>query len=211
MDRTEYKVVTGGKPATLVTDVEGLELATKTSRASHPWSDVRKAVRRGTDTLVITLAEGMPLWLAFGTTAEREAVFALADGAAATAPPREPARSHSSRAKDVLLLTVPEVPGRVITATAGLVTAQSVMSRNALSDVGSGMKSVFGGALKGAERSVEAAIDSARHDLAVAALNLGSDCVIGVTVSAAAVGENGAHVIVVMAGTAVKTVPRQEQ
>jgi uncharacterized protein YbjQ (UPF0145 family) len=103
------------------------------------------------------------------------------------------------------LLSIHEVPGRVLTDALGLVTAQCVMSRGAFSDAGSDLKSIFGGNLAGMEKAISNAITSVRADLVREARALGADAVLGVTVSLASVADKAEAVLA--SGTAVRTAP----
>lgn len=152
----------------------------------------------------MTFAQDRPLQVAFAVHAERERFLGMAEGGIAVAPPVEARTVANAPGDGVPLLTVSFVPGREVVAVAGLVTAQSVMSRDLFSDAGSDLKSTIGGSLKGMERAVAAAVASARRDLAACAMSLGGDSVIGVTVSIAGVGDKAQAIL--LSGTAVRTV-----
>jgi uncharacterized protein YbjQ (UPF0145 family) len=99
------------------------------------------------------------------------------------------------------MTTTPELPGARVGEVLGLVSGSCVMSRNVFSDLGSNMKSAFGGTLGGIETVIENARVEAQTRLDQAARALGADAIIGVDMSVQTVADKAQ--LVMLCGTAV--------
>lgn len=106
---------------------------------------------------------------------------------------------------EIPLLTVPTVPGRSIVEVFGLLMASAVMSRDSLSDFGSDVASFGGGPLRGIERAINVAAQTARQRLFVQAFAVGADCIIGLNVGLETVSDKAQAIF--MTGTGVRTAP----
>jgi uncharacterized protein YbjQ (UPF0145 family) len=115
------------------------------------------------------------------TLNDREPFFELAEIAMSAAVITDaPARPHVESARSHFSQSQSYPDGEVI-GVGGVVTAHSVMSRDVFSDVGS-TSGLGMWPLKGMERAMGAAIAAVRRDLSAAAVELGCDRGLGVTV-----------------------------
>lgn len=134
--------------------------------------------------------------------ADAEATAAAAkEAAVAEERARQIGEARTAASQRMLMTTTHDVPGRDIADVITVVSGACVMSRNAISDVGSNMSSVFGGTLGGIEKAVEAARQTAMMRLEEAARIYDADAVIAIDTSVQTVSDKAQ--LVMLTGTAV--------
>jgi len=106
--------------------------------------------------------------------------------------------------QDVLVVTSNEIPGCRIDAVYGEVFGTTVRSRNAVSAMGAGLKSMFGGELKGMTKAVVASRMEATERMIGEARNRGANAVIATRFDATELGEGWSELCAY--GTAVKVI-----
>ena len=102
----------------------------------------------------------------------------------------------------MLIVTTPTVPGREIEEVLGLVSANSVRSRNVGRDILAGLKSLAGGEIYAYTKLMTDTRVQVRERLEEQAERLGADAIVGTLMMSSDVGQNMAEVY--MYGTAVK-------
>ena len=203
----DFQVFMGGDRLALQVSPESISFGPDSSAGEVKWDQVLELAHPNPASVSLTLEDGKRLQFAFVSRSERDRFSALAN----TAPGAGEQRARvvpASRAPEVALLTIGHVPGRQIVEVRGMVTSHAVFSRNVISDMGSDLKSVVGGNLKGMERAVADAMAAARRDLAAAARAAQADTVIGVGVAVAGFGDKAETVV--LSGTAVRTSPVEQ-
>nr|WP_240457547.1 heavy metal-binding domain-containing protein [Vibrio neptunius] len=107
-----------------------------------------------------------------------------------------------SRGKIVILTTTESVPNREIEDILGVVNGNVVQTKHVGRDMMAGLKSVFGGELKGYTEMLSEARDTAIERLTSEATDLGADAVVGIRFSTSSIMEGSSELMVF--GTAVK-------
>ncbi len=102
----------------------------------------------------------------------------------------------------MLTVTTSTVPNREITEVLGLVSANSVRSRNVGRDILAGIKSLFGGEIHAYKRLMRETREQVLAELESAATDLGADAIVAVRIESADISQNMAEVYIY--GTAVK-------
>ncbi|MFI0444902.1 YbjQ family protein [Actinomadura sp. 6N118] len=102
----------------------------------------------------------------------------------------------------MLISTMNDLPGYEITEVVGEVFGLTVRSRHVGSQVGAGLKSAFGGELKGMTKMLEQARVEAQNRLTEAARDLGADAILAMRFDANDLGGMGQEMCAY--GTAVK-------
>lgn len=102
----------------------------------------------------------------------------------------------------MLISTMNDLPGYEITEVVGEVFGLTVRSRHFGSQVGAGLKSVFGGELKGMTKMLEETRVEAQNRLIEAARDLGADAILAMRFDANDLGGMGQEMCAY--GTAVK-------
>lgn len=102
----------------------------------------------------------------------------------------------------MLMTTSDSVPGREITETLGLVTANSVRARNIGRDILAGLKNITGGQIGAYRQLLVESREEAIERLMSEAEALGADAIVALRLSTAAVMQGAAEILVY--GTAVK-------
>lgn len=102
----------------------------------------------------------------------------------------------------MLIVTTPTVPNREIAEVYGLVSANSVRSRNVGRDILAGIKSLFGGEIHAYKRLMRETREQVLADLIAEAESLGADAIVMTRMASSDIGQNLAEVY--MYGTAVK-------
>lgn len=100
------------------------------------------------------------------------------------------------------VVTTETVPNREIAEVLGLVSANSVRSRNVGRDILAGVKSLFGGEIHAYTRLMSETREQVLEKLEAAAEALGADAIVCTRMMSSDVGQNMAEVY--MYGTAVK-------
>ena len=102
----------------------------------------------------------------------------------------------------MLIVTTESVPNREIHEVLGLVSANSVRSRNVGRDILAGIKSLFGGEIHAYTRLMTETREQVLEKLEASAESLGADAIVGMRIMSSDIGQNMAEVY--MYGTAVK-------
>jgi uncharacterized protein YbjQ (UPF0145 family) len=103
----------------------------------------------------------------------------------------------------MLIVTTETINGKNIQHI-GMVTGNTVRSKNAVKDFGAGMKSIVGGELKSYTKMLSEARQEATDRMAQAAQAMGADAVVNVRFSSSAIVQGAAEIVAT--GTAVKFV-----
>lgn len=102
----------------------------------------------------------------------------------------------------MLISTIDQVPGKVITQVLGLVSGSVVTSKHLGKDFMASMKTIVGGEIKGYTEMLEDARRIAMERLNENAVAMGADAVVGIRFTSSSVMQSAAEVTVY--GTAVK-------
>ena len=102
----------------------------------------------------------------------------------------------------MLIVTTETVPNREVHEVLGLVSANSVRSRNVGRDILAGIKSLFGGEIHAYTRLMTETREQVLEKLEASAESLGADAIVGMRIMSSDIGQNMAEVY--MYGTAVK-------
>ena len=101
----------------------------------------------------------------------------------------------------MLLVTTEEITGKKCIQL-GMVTGNTVQSKNFVKDFGAGMKSIVGGELVSYTKMLTEARNTAVIRMAEAAEQLGADAVVGIRFSSSTIMQGAAEILA--SGTAVK-------
>ncbi len=102
----------------------------------------------------------------------------------------------------MLVVTTPTVPNREIYEVLGIVSANSVRSRNVGRDIVAGLKSLIGGEVHTYTRLMTETREQVLEKLEASAERMGADAIVGARMMTSDIGQNMAEVY--MYGTAVK-------
>ena len=106
----------------------------------------------------------------------------------------------------MILTNIESVPGMTITAQYGLVTGSTVRAKNAIKDIGAGLKNMVGGELKSYTELLTEARKEAISRMEQQAMKMGANAVINVRFATSSVTVGAAEVYAY--GTAVKVEPK---
>ena len=102
----------------------------------------------------------------------------------------------------MITCTTEHVPGREIAEVIGLVTGNTVRSKNVGKDIGAGLKSLAGGELKSYTSMLSEARAESLERMTKAAQDVGADAVVMLRFTTSAITEGAAELLAY--GTAVK-------
>jgi uncharacterized protein YbjQ (UPF0145 family) len=105
-------------------------------------------------------------------------------------------------AKNILVSTTDQIYGREITANLGIARGGTVRAKNAISDIGAGIKNVVGGELKAYTQLMADAREQAIQRMQIDAVMMEADAVVGVNFSTSMIDVGAAEISAF--GTAVK-------
>lgn len=103
----------------------------------------------------------------------------------------------------MLVVTTETISGKNIQQL-GMVTGNTVRSKNFVKDFGAGMKSIIGGELVSYTKMLAEARDIATQRMVEVAASMGADAIVNVRFSSSAIVQGAAEIVV--SGTAVKFV-----
>ena len=86
-------------------------------------------------------------------------------------------------AKNILVSTTDQIYGREITANLGIARGGTVRAKNAISDIGAGIKNVVGGEMKAYTQLMADAREQALQRMQIDAVMMGANAVVGVNFS----------------------------
>ena len=112
---------------------------------------------------------------------------------------------ESPAAPDLPCSTTPEIPGREIVTSRGIVCGEAILGANILRDIVAGVTDIVGGRSGVYESKIKEARSIALQDMAGEAEALGADAVVGVDIDYETVG--GTMMMVTASGTAVVLKP----
>lgn len=134
--------------------------------------------------------------------AAAEAERARVEQARATELKLELESKSEELAKGVAISTTSEIVGRDIISHIGIARGGTVRAKNAISDIGAGIKNMVGGELKGYTQLLADAREQAIHRMQVDAVLMGANAVIGVNFSTSMIDVGAAEISAF--GTAVR-------
>jgi uncharacterized protein YbjQ (UPF0145 family) len=102
----------------------------------------------------------------------------------------------------VMVSTTPEIPGRTLKESAGVVFGEVILGTNVLKDIKANVSDVFGARSGGYESDMKKARQAAMEDLINEARNLGANGIVGVAVGFESIS-TGNMMMVSASGTAV--------
>lgn len=105
----------------------------------------------------------------------------------------------------MLMVTTNDIPGWQIQRVCGEVFGLTVRSRNAFSQMGAGMKSMFGGELAGMTKQLTESRNEAMNRLMDAAKSRGGNAIVGMRFDTSELGTTWTEICAY--GTAVQAVP----
>lgn len=105
-------------------------------------------------------------------------------------------------AKEIIITTAFEVPGRKIVKVLGIVRGNTVRARNIGRDIGAGFKSLIGGEVKTYTGMTAQSRDEAFNRMINDAIAMGADAIIGFNFSTSMVMQGASEMLAY--GTAVK-------
>jgi uncharacterized protein YbjQ (UPF0145 family) len=108
----------------------------------------------------------------------------------------------------VLIVTTNDIPGWEIQRTCGEVFGVTVRSRNAFSQMGAGIKSMFGGELQGMTKNLIESRNEAMNRLMNEARSRGGNAIVGMRFDTTDLGDVWTEICAY--GTAVQAVPVSE-
>ena len=100
--------------------------------------------------------------------------------------------------------TTPELPGRQIARTLGVVSGEAIIGAHIFRDLFAGITNIIGGRAGGYEKALRQARDIAMSEMADEARGLGADAIVGVDLDYETLGVDNGMLMVTAAGTAVK-------
>jgi uncharacterized protein YbjQ (UPF0145 family) len=110
-------------------------------------------------------------------------------------------RNADELAKGVVISTTSEISGREITAHVGIARGGTVRAKNAISDIGAGIKNMVGGELTAYTKLLADAREQAIHRMKIDAVLMGANAVVGVNFSTSMIDVGAAEIAAF--GTAV--------
>lgn len=105
-------------------------------------------------------------------------------------------------AKEVIISTTEEIPGRKIVAVLGVVKGNTVRTRNLGVDIGAGLKNLVGGEVKNYTAMMTQSREEAFNRMINQAAEMGADAVVGVRFMTAMILQGASEMLAY--GTAVK-------
>ncbi len=112
-------------------------------------------------------------------------------------------RTHRAHYRTAMMIsTMNDLPGYEVTEVLGEVFGLTVRSRNAFSQLGSGIKSVFGGELKGMTQALTDSRHQVIERMVEEASAKGADCILAMRFDTSEMGSNWTEICAY--GTAVK-------
>lgn len=100
--------------------------------------------------------------------------------------------------------TMPEIPGRQIGATLGIVSGEAIIGAHIFRDMFAGIHNIIGGRAGGYEKALREARDIALKEMTDEARSLGADAIVAVDLDYETLGVDNGMLMVTAAGTAVK-------
>ena len=102
----------------------------------------------------------------------------------------------------MILTTTPDVHGRQVYRTLGIVRGNTIRAKNVFRDIGAGLKSLIGGELKDYTKMLTDAREQALERMISEAEELGADAIVNIRFASADIMGSAAEILAY--GTAVK-------
>jgi len=109
---------------------------------------------------------------------------------------------RNNMAKEIIVTTGNEIPGRQVKQVLGVVRGSTVRARNVGRDIAAGLKNIVGGEIKTYTQMADNARDEAFNRMVNNAVELGADAVIGMRFSTSMILAGASEMVAF--GTAVK-------
>lgn len=106
----------------------------------------------------------------------------------------------------MICATTPNLPGRTIAYTMGIVCGEAIMGANVFRDIAASITDVLGGRSGAYEKNLKQGRAIALQDMMTEARELGADAIVGVDIDYETVGNS--MLMVSVSGTAVKLEPQ---
>src|SRR5260221_8850416 len=104
-------------------------------------------------------------------------------------PQQQPGQFQQPYQQNFLTVTTNDVPGFRIDAVYGEVFGLTVRSRNAFSQMGAGLKSMFGGELKGMTKALVDSRNEVMQRMIQEAINRGANAIVGMRFDTSEMGD----------------------
>ena len=104
----------------------------------------------------------------------------------------------------MITTTTPELPGRQIASTLGVVSGEAIIGAHIFRDMFAGIHNIIGGRAGGYEKALRDARNIAIQEMELEARSLGADAVVGVDIDYETLGVENGMLMVTACGTAVK-------
>ena len=104
------------------------------------------------------------------------------------------AKHFDQRVQGILLSTTDHIHGHKILTHLGIARGGTVRAKNAISDVGAGIKNIVGGELKAYTKLLAHAREEAIYRMKLDATNIGADAIIGVNFSTSMIDIGAAEI-----------------
>ncbi|MCM8531886.1 MAG: YbjQ family protein [Lentisphaeraceae bacterium] len=102
----------------------------------------------------------------------------------------------------MLIVSTPNIPGREISQTLGLVSGNMVKSKHVGRDIMAGLKTLIGGEIAGYTEMLTEAREEAQKRMIQEAMSLGGDAIVNVRFTTSAIAQGMSELLAY--GTAVK-------
>ena len=102
----------------------------------------------------------------------------------------------------MILVTTPDVPGKQIYQTLGMVLGNTIRTKNIFRDIGAGLKSIVGGELKDYTKMLTDSREEATRRMIQNAQNLDANAIVNIRFNSSDVMSTASEILVY--GTAVK-------
>lgn len=102
----------------------------------------------------------------------------------------------------MIITNIENVPGREIAENLGIVMGSTVMSKHVGRDIAAGLKSIFGGELRGYSELLEEGRATAMERMKEEAAKLGADAVVNVRLTTSSITQGASELLAY--GTAIK-------
>jgi uncharacterized protein YbjQ (UPF0145 family) len=104
----------------------------------------------------------------------------------------------------MLTSTTPEIPGREVAETLGVVSGEAIIGAHIFRDFFAGITNIIGGRAGGYEKALRQARDIALQEMCDEAASRGATAVIGIDLDYESLGADNGMLMVTAAGTAVR-------
>lgn len=101
--------------------------------------------------------------------------------------------------------TTPEIPGREIAESLGIIAGEAILGVNIFRDLFAGIRDIVGGRSGSYQKALEESRNHAMADMIAEAEKLGADAIVGVDIDYESIGSDRGNMLMVScSGTAVR-------